>query len=742
MTPARTQLQRRPDTTTSGGPRPAGPLTRRQRAAVGLLAVVLIVAGSFLPLWQATLDAPQYPGGLHMVAYGSGVAGDVAEIDSLNHYIGMRAFRPEDVPELRLWPLAVASAATLALVAAFARRRTLRRLAVAYVWLVPVGVLADIQFRLYQFGHDLDPMAALRIPEFTPLVVGPTKVWNFTTWALPGTGLFLMAGAALVLTVGPRVMGRVTVSHANTPAAAVLTLVLVTALPGTALAGDGHEHDHGGHGAAGSDRTAVPDVEVPAGAPTPTLDASDADEAGAWLARRLTEADAGETIVLEPRSYRGNFVVEVPIVLDGDGVAMLATPGTGSTLTIRAPGTTVRGLHVHGSGPGPTNTPSGIWVTADDVTIASNVIHDAYIGIGVRSAKRARLTGNRITGRETGRIGGEGHALEEDAADHSHHTGSAAGSQRGDAISLWDAEGVLIRGNLIEAARDGVLLSFGSDALIDGNVVRHGRYAIHSMYATDLTIVENRIEDNLSGLVLMYGGPALVLGNQITDNLSVSTGFGLLLKDVADAEVTGNTLAGNSIGIHVDGPTGTTGPSSQFDANTVSFNQVGVALYPSARSVFRANNFVGNLVQVLAKGRGVADHNVWSDRGLGNYWSTYQGYGAAGSGIGAVPHLEGHGTDRLLEAAPVLTALATSPALKLLRAVEERWTRATPVVVDELPLTRPIAQARPFDIGPADDTPVATMGLLILLAGLASLLLSRRSRRRTPTTGGPTHATT
>ncbi|HEX9765855.1 MAG TPA: hypothetical protein VGA36_03765, partial [Nitriliruptorales bacterium] len=76
----------------------ADPLTTRQRVAVGLVATVMIVVGGVLPLWQATLVAPQYPGGLHLVAYGDGVEGDINEIDNLNHYVGMRALHPEDVP--------------------------------------------------------------------------------------------------------------------------------------------------------------------------------------------------------------------------------------------------------------------------------------------------------------------------------------------------------------------------------------------------------------------------------------------------------------------------------------------------------------------------------------------------------------------------------------------------------------------------------------------------------------------
>ena len=55
-----------------------------------LIAVGLLIASVFLPYWQMTLEAPQYPKGLSVQAYIYKLTGDVGEIDGLNHYIGMR----------------------------------------------------------------------------------------------------------------------------------------------------------------------------------------------------------------------------------------------------------------------------------------------------------------------------------------------------------------------------------------------------------------------------------------------------------------------------------------------------------------------------------------------------------------------------------------------------------------------------------------------------------------------------
>jgi len=175
------------------------------RVALGLAAALLLVLAIGRPLWRAHLTAPQYPAGLDLTVYGDRVEGDVAEITALNHYVGMRPYDIADFPETTLWVPTIVVAVLAVGVSTWFARRWPGRLARLYLWGVPVGALLDIQWRLYQFGHDLDPGAALRIGEFTAKVVGPTHVVNFTTWAWPGSALLLIWSAAFLLSFGPLV---------------------------------------------------------------------------------------------------------------------------------------------------------------------------------------------------------------------------------------------------------------------------------------------------------------------------------------------------------------------------------------------------------------------------------------------------------------------------------------------------------------------------------------------------------
>lgn len=412
------------------------------------------------------------------------------------------------------------------------------------------------------------------------------------------------------------------------------------------------------------------------------------------LQARIDAASPGDVVHVEAGTYRGNLVVDVPVVLHGMGRPLIQGDGTGSVITITAPGTVVDGLHVRGSGPGPLEGPAGVRVeeTATGAVIRDVIVEDSYYGIAVFGARGVQIVGNTVRGRAGAAIGDEGHALDPEAssnAGHEQHDTEPGTFARGDGISLWDAEDVLVRDNDIRDARDGVFLSFGRNALIDRNRIATSRYAVHSMFAEELTLSENRFGENLSGAVMMYGGRVLLLRNAIHDSHSPSTGFAILLKDVEDVEVAENVLTGNRVGIQVDGPPAGASGEIRIHRNTVALNRFGVSLYPSGHATFFANSFVENTVQVVAQGAGVAGKNTWAFEGVGNYWSDYRGYDLAGEGVGDMAYLAGGSVEDLLRRTPVLEALASGPAFGLLRAVADRWVAHEPIVEDPLPLMRP-----------------------------------------------------
>jgi ABC-type polysaccharide/polyol phosphate export permease len=119
--------------------------------ALFLLAALLLLVSIFLPYWEMTLFAPQYPKGLVVQAYLNDVQGDVSEIDGLNHYIGMRPLAEAATFEKSISIIGMVVLALLVLAAVFVHSRWAALLALPAL-LFPVVFLLDLQYWLANFG--------------------------------------------------------------------------------------------------------------------------------------------------------------------------------------------------------------------------------------------------------------------------------------------------------------------------------------------------------------------------------------------------------------------------------------------------------------------------------------------------------------------------------------------------------------------------------------------------------------
>jgi hypothetical protein len=181
------------------------------RRLLPLLAAALLLVALALPMWRIEMNAVQYPSEtlqLGLYAYPR-VSGDYVEIARLNQYIGFYYpdpvywppnYEPHpkaiDVPEWSFGPLAfVGVAATGAFVALAPTVRKLKlglNAQFAGSMLVFGGMLADIQYRLYQAGHTLDPDApVMGVDPFTPPLLGSYGVANITSYSRFGAGAYL-----------------------------------------------------------------------------------------------------------------------------------------------------------------------------------------------------------------------------------------------------------------------------------------------------------------------------------------------------------------------------------------------------------------------------------------------------------------------------------------------------------------------------------------------------------------------
>lgn len=169
-----------------------------------LLAAGALVGALLLPLWRIGLVAPQYAEGLSLRIYSYQlVAGnhgqDLHEINGLNHYIGMKPIAEADFIEMRWVPFALGLFVLLALrAAAIGTMSSLIDLLTLYLYFTAFS-FGSLFYRLYTYGHQLDPMAPVKIAPFTPVLLGRQQIANFVQSSWPEIGTLFLAIFPLLL---------------------------------------------------------------------------------------------------------------------------------------------------------------------------------------------------------------------------------------------------------------------------------------------------------------------------------------------------------------------------------------------------------------------------------------------------------------------------------------------------------------------------------------------------------------
>jgi hypothetical protein len=167
------------------------------------LAAFLLLVSIFLPYWTLLLKAPQFPDGLRISAYVNRLAGDVVELEGLNHYVGLGSFEDGAVLERSVAIAAVLVLGGLLAAAILFHSRWVILFTLPAL-MFPLVFIADLQWWLWRYGHNLDSSApfADAVGEFTPPIFGAAEIAQFDTLALPGWGFVLAALASIITAVG------------------------------------------------------------------------------------------------------------------------------------------------------------------------------------------------------------------------------------------------------------------------------------------------------------------------------------------------------------------------------------------------------------------------------------------------------------------------------------------------------------------------------------------------------------
>ena len=420
----------------------------------------------------------------------------------------------------------------------------------------------------------------------------------------------------------------------------------------------------------------------------------------------IDAAAPGSVLTLEPGVYAGNVSIDKPLTIDGGGEATIDAGGEGNGVDVASADVTLRRLTIRNTGDSLDRENAGVSSRESARLVVENCTFESVLfGVFARQSPDSVIRDNVIGAMD----------LEP--------------GRRGDAIRVWEAHGSTISGNVVDGGRDSVMW-YSDDLLVEGNRFVNGRYGLHLMYSHDATIRGNVLEGNSVGAFLMYTRNLVFTGNFVAGSFGPS-GYGLGMKEVDGAMVSGNRFVANRVGIYFDYTPISYDITQRFTDNLIAYNQIGLLFLPNVeRNEFSGNAFIENREQVGITGSGEFTGNSWTIDGVGNHWDDFGGYDADGDGKGDIAYELDDLYSSLIDSHPELAFFTGTPAARAVDLAAQVFPtlRPRPKVVDEAPLVN-VPEFPPAPRGVSSTTPIGLLGVSLALLAAASTIVALAQRR-------------
>jgi nitrous oxidase accessory protein len=317
-------------------------------------------------------------------------------------------------------------------------------------------------------------------------------------------------------------------------------------------------------------------------------------------------AQAGDTILVKKGTYKEyNIVVDKPLIIKGENYPVIDGEDQGEIIRIVSDNVTIDGLFIINVGTSYTSDHAAIRVVRSENFLIQNVVLEKlFFGIYIEKSNNGKIYHNKVIG---------------DAQDEYNS---------GNGIQLWYSKNVVVERNIIQKVRDGIYLEFSDNITINENTsINNLRYGLHFMFSNDDLYTNNIFENNGAGVAVMFSKRIKMVNNTFRKNWGTAA-FGLLLKEINDAEIRGNVFEENTVAIKVEGSNRIVYSNNNFIRNGYAIKVLG-ACYANT---FEKNNFLYNSFDISYNSK--INDNVFQH----NYWSSYTGYDLDKDGLGDVPY--------------------------------------------------------------------------------------------------------
>tara|TARA_R110002049_G_scaffold226027_1_gene398053 strand:- start:2331 stop:3566 length:1236 start_codon:yes stop_codon:yes gene_type:complete len=324
------------------------------------------------------------------------------------------------------------------------------------------------------------------------------------------------------------------------------------------------------------------------------------------IKKAIVQASAFDTITVKKGNYKEHdIIINKPLTIIGENHPIIDGELKGEIITIISDSVTIDGFFLINVGTSYTEDYAAIRVRRSKNFVIQNIVLEKlFFGIYIEKSSYGKVFHNKIIG----------DAVQE--------------YNSGNGIQLWYSSHIQIENNYIEHVRDGIYLEFSDDCIIKNNVSTENlRYGLHFMFSNNDIYQNNTFENNGAGVAVMFSKKIKMLNNTFKENWGTAS-YGMLLKEINDAEIIGNTFKENTIGINIEGSNRIIYKNNNFMNNGWAIKVRG-ACYTNQ---FIENNFLYNSFDIAYNSK--VNDNVFD----GNYWSNYTGYDLDKDGVGDIPY--------------------------------------------------------------------------------------------------------
>lgn len=359
----------------------------------------------------------------------------------------------------------------------------------------------------------------------------------------------------------------------------------------------------------------------------------------------------GDTIRITKGIYKeGNLIIQKSIVLVGVGYPVLDGENKFEIFTIAANDVSIIGLRMINTGVGSINDISAInAIEAKRLKVINNQFENTFFGIHLSNCLGSLVEGNVL------------------------HSDAEAEHQIGNGIHAWKCDSITIRNNKVSGHRDGIYFEFVTNSWVENNFSHHNmRYGLHFMFSHNDEYRSNIFQNNGAGVAVMYTKHVKMISNRFEDNWG-SSSYGLLLKDIGDADIQLNHFAKNTVAVYMEGSS-----RCHFIENVFSGNGWAVKMQANCdENVYSKNSFLSNTFDMATNGSLVLNTVD------ANYWDKYEGYDLDKDGIGDVPYHPVSLYSMVVEKMPSAVMLWRSFFVYMLDRTEKVVPSITPEVLKD-----------------------------------------------------------